>query len=74
MNNPFDKSIRRRYLYNLSLKENLKQRAKLLTLPKDLSFVLESYREPTVHQPPLQTQHNQRAICHVCRSKKNHRT
>nr|CAH7721810.1 unnamed protein product [Callosobruchus chinensis] len=67
MNNPFDKSIRRRYLYNLSLelmKENF----------KDLSLFLESYREPTVHQPPLQTQPNQRAICHVCGSKKNNRT
>nr|CAH7758864.1 unnamed protein product [Callosobruchus chinensis] len=77
MNNPFDKSIRRRYLYNLSLelmKENFKERAKLRTLPKDLSLFLESYREPTVHQPPLQTQPNQRAICHVCGSKKNHRT
>nr|CAI5864402.1 unnamed protein product [Callosobruchus analis] len=76
MNNPFDKTIRRRYLYNLSLElmqENLKERAKLQSLPKDLSLFLESYREPTVHEPPLQTQPNQRAICHMCGSKKNHR-
>nr|CAI5825036.1 unnamed protein product [Callosobruchus analis] len=61
MNNPFDKTIRRRYLYNLSLElmqENLKERAK----------------EPTVHESPLQTQPNQRVICHMCGSKKNHRT
>nr|CAI5850239.1 unnamed protein product [Callosobruchus analis] len=76
MNNPFDKTIRRRYLYNLSLElmqENLKERAKLQSLHKDLSLFLESYREPTVHEPPLQTQPNQRAICHMCGSKKNHR-
>nr|CAI5836105.1 unnamed protein product [Callosobruchus analis] len=77
MNNPFDKTIRRRYLYNLSLElmqENLKERAKLRSILKDLSLFLESYREPTVHESPLQTQPNQRVICHMCGSKKNHRT
>nr|CAI5845612.1 unnamed protein product [Callosobruchus analis] len=68
MNNPFDKTIRRRYLYNLSLElmqENLKERAKLRSILKDLSLFLESYREPTVHESPLQTQPNQRVICHI---------
>nr|CAI5828148.1 unnamed protein product [Callosobruchus analis] len=73
MNNPFDKTIRRKYLYNLSLElmqENLKERAKLRSLLKDLSLFLESYREPTVHESPLQTQPNQRVIYHMCGSKR----
>nr|CAI5865082.1 unnamed protein product [Callosobruchus analis] len=56
------------------MQENLKERAKLRSILKDLSLFLESYREPTVHESPLQTQPNQRVICHMCGSKKNHRT
>jgi hypothetical protein len=77
MNKPLDKSIRRTYLYDLSLElmeENLRQRAELLYLPKDLSIFLEPYREWPANQPPVRAQPNQRAICHICGSKKNHRT
>jgi len=77
MNNPLDKSIRRTYIYDLSLelmKENLRERAELRNLPKDLSIFLEPYREHPANQPPVGAQPNQRAICHICGSKKNHRT
>jgi hypothetical protein len=47
MNRPRDKSIRRTYLYEVSLEmmeKNLRERAELLYLPKDLSIFLEPYR------------------------------
>jgi hypothetical protein len=76
-NKPLDKYIRRTYLYDLSLElmeENLRERAELLHLHKDLSIFLERYRERPANQPPVRVQPNQRAICHIFGSKKNHRT
>jgi hypothetical protein len=62
MNKPLDKSIRRKYRYDLSLelmKEHLRDRAELLNLPKDLSIFLEPYREQPANQPPVGAQPNQ---------------
>lgn len=82
MNHPLMKFGRRKHLYQLSLElmdGNLKERAKLTNLPKDLNIFLESFRGipemiGSALQPSENVQPIGRPICHICFRKKNHRT
>jgi len=47
------------------MKENLRERAELRTLPKDLSIFLEPYREQPANQPPVEAQANQSHLPHL---------
>jgi len=74
MNNPLDKSLRREFLYQLAqelMKENLKDRAKLTRLPKDVKTFLKEYKE----EKSLNSESTTRqGICFICGTHKNHRT
>lgn len=70
-NNPhITNNTRRPFLYELSrelMEENLKERSKIGTLPKDLTLFLEQYKDPVA---PIAVPTTRRGICYLCGSKK----
>lgn len=71
----FKNNTRRPYLYELALElmnDNLKERAKIPKLPKDLTVFLEKYKEEPA--PGRVPQEVRRGICYICGSKRNNRT
>ncbi|KAF6215315.1 hypothetical protein GE061_010067 [Apolygus lucorum] len=77
MNNPFDTSVRRRYLYGLAMElmdANLRDRTQNRRLPKDLVLFLNDYREEEQSQERNVPSKNRRRFCYICGSKKNNIT
>jgi len=76
MNNCLETFVRRKYIFNLAIElmdENLRERAKICSLPKDLSVFLNTYRDVDSKKTSEEIS-NKRCFCYICGSKKNNKT
>lgn len=76
MNNCLETFVRRKYIFNLAIElmdENLRERAKICSLPKDLSVFLNTYRGVD-NKKTSEEISNKRCFCYICGSKKNNIT
>ena len=78
MNNPGETFPRRDYLKDLAMQlmdENLRERAKIPNLPKDLSILLKKYMdEENENRCNTEAVPNKRRFCFICGSRKNNIT
>jgi len=71
MNNCLETFVRREYIFNLAIElmdENLRERAKICSLPKDLSVFLNTYRDVD-NKKTSEEISNKRCFCCNCGSK-----
>jgi len=76
INNCLETFGRRKYIFNLAIElmdENLRERAKICSLPKDLSVFLNTYRNVD-NKKTSEEISNKRCFCYICGSKKNNIT
>lgn len=77
MNNCLKKFVRREYIFGLAIElmdENLRERAKICSLPKDISVFLNNYREEDNYKKSKNENISKRCFCYICGSKKNNIT